>query len=694
MLLNLQQISERNYKLNFKESIRLKQNMMSYKIYRLKNSDIQQSEVIALDAQELKTRVITLQESFFLKSYLIYSELDYSKDILLYDFILVELDNDIATAKSQCKSIRFKNREYEYFMSSVSWMKHEDRDTNSKCCALFISKEISEFKEVYEDLISLGKIREFEGQARCINKEQARISLGLSSAFDTGLIPNVIILPECKYQITSNIITIENNEVVQKYSEEVTVTQFDGSGLMSKEFANRIRQARNLDYDVTYAIIRMYGTATKGLCVSIDFNGYIQEHYEKDTEYLKKYQDKYYLKDVYGNWVCINDADMILNASQVKWAGNFKDATEIKNLINSPEYKKYKELLTNLWVTKVNKKDDEINKYTTSNYQLLGNLALTKNEMKILSDTTEQIYHRILDGDADYIHIFLDDIVKSPDKDDLDDSKEMNEYTQAHVLINMNPDFIKSAYVKRSVSKMVKKKSKNICGGKFYIKGDYKVMIQDPISYLDWMLNRTDESNFINDTNGLKADKFYCSGVEEDEVRTISRNPLNSFSEILNVSFTKNDSFTKYLSHLSRDIIVFNCFDLTKEILSGADFDGDMTFVVSDEIIRNSVVKELPFVNLDDVNNKPVKWIWNDENRLQATLEASGDTIGSLANKGAGVSNLATVAGYRNFKNRSTGEISSYDDMWEKFKESKKHYPDLIDKDLLYSNGELVYMAK
>lgn len=312
-----------------------------------------------------------------------------------------------------------------------------------------------------------------------------------------------------------------------------------------------------------------------------------------------------------------------------------------------------------LYVAKINKANADV-KENTTNYQLIGNLALTPNKLQELQKLTENTYRKIINKDVDTTSIFLntfvtrdeeeeeieesEDDIECTDEEETLESKELNISTKVGELLLLSPEFIESNYVQNQIRKMLRKKIKHLMGGKFYIKNSYyQTAIQDPISYLDWIIKRTDKNSFIDSTNGLKAHQFYNTDINDGEVRTISRNPLNSYSEILNVSFAETEYLNKWLGHLTKDMIVFNCYDLTKECLSGCDFDLDTIFVVDSPIVRDAVIPALPFINIEDVTKEDKKLEWSNNNILYAVHHSAGNFIGRLANKGASVANRSAA---------------------------------------------------
>ena len=677
--------------------------LKSYKMYAFNNADIVGNEININSPIDLKAKEVRLSENFLIKAYCVYADIEFSEGLLITDIIKVMLSDGENKSREQVQGIKFNHSDYIAWFSTPGQMKKDDMDTHSKCEFYFVKKEMKEFMDIFERLISLGKLKAYEGKEVCINKDViARIALATSSTFETSIVPKIIILPECNNIVTSNIVTIIDDEVKEIYENEpnedlrklrnVDTTAFDGCGIMSLNLAEKIKQEMGLDYDVTFAGIRMYnGLAVKGLVTAVDFIKYFDEFYAGDTEYFRynKEQQCYEIKDMFNDWQCANDADLLLNETQVKWAKHFIKKEDSKtygmeqmknklNRLNAKEYIEYKALLTHLYITKVNKNETKTKDHILTNYQLLSNIATTEKEIDTLSASTEKVFRDILDGNEDVARIFWGDTIKTVGAaEDGDEPEEVESAsTQAQHLLQINPQFMNLAYVRRAIARMIKKKIKLLASGKFYIRGHFKTLTQCPVTFLDWIMNRKDNTLMPEPINGLSANRFYCSNIQADETRTISRNPLNSFSEVLNVTFGRNEVMDKYLGHFSKDILVFNCYDLSPSILSGCDFDLDGCVCCDEEIIKNSVVKDLPLINLDDDKSKAKKLEYNHHNRMEATLKASGNLIGSLSMYGMSVCNMAQEAKYRNYRyivenDENTGNVYSYQELWNAF--SEKH---------------------
>ncbi|MCD3254363.1 RNA dependent RNA polymerase [Clostridium botulinum] len=662
------------------------------KMYAFNNADItttksdwgREFSILITDKATLKAKEITLNESILLKMYCKYKGIELENDMLITDICKVMISNGDKKSREQIKNgIYINGKHYISWFATVNGMKKEDQATGSKGEWFFVNSRIKDFIHKFEYLISGGKIEDQVGKEICINKDIiSRLSLATSSTWETNLTPNIIILPECSHQIIADVVTLDREEqkITEIKNHTNNTTAFDGCGMMSPQFARKVQEDLELNYKLDWLGIRMYILAVKGVVCRMDFVNYFYKNYKENTElFYKKKDGKFYCIDYFGDEQCLNDADMILNETQVKWAKWWKDEglKGVQDTLENKDFKEYKDLLSHLYVCKFNKSKRELKDYSMTNYQLMSNLALTEKEIDILSKDTEDLYKEILNGNIDLTKLFWGDIVHSPQQEENGEyiiDEDLSTTTIAKELLDINPDFIHSGHVKRAIGRMLTKKIKLLASGKFFVKGDYKTLCQDPIEFCDWIMNRTKDNILTPRKNGLNAWEFYCTDCKEGDIKTISRCPLNSFSEIRNITFKKDKIHDKYLGNYTKEMIFFNTRDLLPTILSGADFDLDGALVVDNEIIRDSVVDDLPLISLFEGETKKLKY----PNKMkEAILLASGNQIGNLAMLGMSVCNYATCVGYRNFKYIKNEEIYAYDELWEAYKgQYLKEYED------------------
>lgn len=505
--------------------------------------------------------------------------------------------------------VTIDNMEYIAYTSTPNMQKKEKGI--EKCEMWFIKKDKADFIPYFEDLISLGTIKQFENKKICINKKvTSRVALAMSSTYKIDFIPRIAIVPNKEIQILQDVIYYiykDKNIIEHKVDNKpITLTQHDGFGLMNQTCADAIKSSLNLNYSVDFAIIRLYGLAVKGLVLNFDW-----------MDYVDKYcKGKCIVEDIYGDNVDLRNIDIILTETQAKWWENFEDMTDFNTKLDSC---KDKDLVECLYVTKTNKKKTK--EFTLANYQLLNNLSLDFNDFMELSKPTVDLYKKVLDGDLPAIKYFLREFEN--------EEGELIPQQKIEYLLNAKDNFIRSSMVKQTLSKAVLKSVAQLSSGKFYLKGNYKIVCGNPFLLIDNLLGI--------DRTTLKANEFYIPKNNNKQF-TISRNPLASPWEIINIKTADNTLFNKYFKHYTDEIIFFNNLDWSHCQTSYSDEDGDGVTCIENSIIYNNVISDnRKFLHVSEGETKEMEY--TTENKFLALIKSSGNLIGNLAINGSKISN-------------------------------------------------------
>ena len=544
----------------------------------------------------------------------------------------VQFNNKEEALKLKDLPLVLEGQTYYFWLSTPSDMK------NLK--ALYIREDVVGIVKEYESLVSCGWLDRLEGKTGVnVNKDvTARLSLFLSSSYHTNIKPNYLVLPEVKYQTIQSIRTFENEKLVVKENYEHSSVFADGCGIASPALMRRVSRELKLGYEPCFIGVRSIKLALKGLLVSIDFIKYFNDMYNGDTDTLRKVNGQFEAKDMWGNWIKIDENTIILNPSICKWASKISlEEYEDKR----PEA--LKDIMDALFITKTsNKEPAEIKK---TSYQLLCQLGLNAEDYNNLTKETYDLLSGVLKGDRVCIYKFLGAICEGIEDDGENDSdKELSDRLRYLLQIDFE-SFYKLPWVKRSLANMVERNVKELCSGKFFVKGDFKTIVNAPLGILNFVINRTDEKvQVIKDT--LNKDQFWCN-TKENQV-LCCRFPIASFSEVGTMEFVEDNLYKKYCGHWTKELCVFNAKDIRVKILSGADFDTDTIFTSSNKLLINSIIppKEgLYFIstNLDKgvINEAPYNW----NTRTYANTAYMGNIIGEVAILNACISNQAQDLG-------------------------------------------------
>jgi|GEM_PF-1949419 len=637
------------------------------RIYSFNRKNISDNQITSDD---LSTNLVSISESFFTKAYECYKDETLQEGQLIDEIIKVLLPNSEDKAKKEwTEGLTFNEHKYFAWLATPSGMKTET--LSGKCETLFIREDFRAFASEFEDLISLGKFKEIEESKEeiCINKDiLSRISLGLSSSQAAGEMPNIIVLPQPKHRITKDYKTVQKstpqiedkkgelNDVVDyelvAYPFDGDIDVFDGGGIATPQVFSQIKKELELNYPAEFAIIRGYGIGIKGMITKFDILKYLNAVYRNDTEYCRKAEEKFYLFDYWNEWQEVTENTMLLNESMVKLAkyysqDNDENLNAYKERLTQVD-SKFKDIIGKLYVTKVNKKDEEIKEYSRLNYQLLTALALSKKDYYELIAEDIRSYAKIVKPfskdskesewtkSLDNIRIFFNCIVNTDDLESDEFEQEvqihnMSIMTKCEELLHISEDFIDLKNVRRSLGGQIEKRCRELACGKITTKAIYKYIAVDPVSYLNYAIYRQQGDN------GLKEGEFYSSDYDNGDIRTIARNPLCAYSEVHNVKFVRNPFMDNYLSPC-RELIYCNQKSDILSLMSSADCDGDGCIVVNNDIIRDAVVSPQDgkyFLNKDDGHKEKMEF--NAENRFLATYRASGNLIGKIALKSANI---------------------------------------------------------
>lgn len=629
------------------------------KIYALDKSNFKdlKSDKLEID-MTTKLKQINMGNTFFIKAYMEYknvSDIEFTDDIVKLFIPSKRVETLLLDG------FYMNGHRYIAYTSTPSLQKKED--VGHKTEFIFIKEEEKKFIGWFQCAISLGKFKEkYSNNTKpiAINKKiTSRTALAFSNVTKINCFePRIIIVKNSEYTHLTNVdiiettgkgnkrkIVLENGKPKLLLNQQVAIKHeaHDGMGLMSPLMAQVIKESMELEYDVYFAVIRGFmGLAIKGMCMTFDYVSYFEEYNQHSTG---KY-GCYTVIDAYGVEQDIRQCDLLLTTSQAKWWENFKKQDdnelfgmkEVYNQLSKIKHQSKRDMLSALYITKVNKDPSKLNTHTMSNYQLIGNLDITLSQYKELAKETQQLYKGVLDGNMDAIKIFLKEFTELSTYINEDGEEVVEEAIQddkiqpstiAEALLNFDSDFYKLKSVKRTLRALVRQKIYNLMSGRCMIRGVYTYLAQDPIALLNSLIGNVQEGE-------LKDNEFYCNGVEKDYV--IQRNPCNCFSEIVKIHTTTNDIYDKWLGHVGREMVIFNAKDSTNTRLSGADFDGDAGLLTDSEIILDTVIDSDTFF-YNEADGETETMVYNRTNRMKALYNTGGNSIGTYALVGAKLSN-------------------------------------------------------
>ncbi len=445
-----------------------------------------------------------------------------------------------------------------------------------------------------------------------------------------------------------DIITVESKDsgAVRRYEsverkQDIDILGFDGEGIISPQLAEQICEQlgeKHNSFQIRLPFI-------KGMLHRVDFQDFF------------KCAGIESLTDIWGVKHSISKVSMILTKSMVKCLGWLKE----NNMSWSNYWSAFERYGHALYVSQFS--GDEKEAETVFNYQFLSTLSLTSDEFRPadlprwfegdpladsrswLTKNTEAAYCRLC-SDTDYkVRLFTDK----------DYAPESRESLLAQIIL-ANPKFIHEPAYANILKQRAYKLIKDYALGRLKVAGDNRFLSGDllELMHLLALRNGADSgSEFLCLVTSalLGTDRFYapCADYNYLECCTLLRNPHIARNEevLLKPYHDSEDIRRKYLGHLT-DVIMISGDSLAAARLGGADFDGDMVKIITDDIVNRCVRRnsENDYPLLMIPSEKPVEIDANDwKARFETVKSTFSSRVGQISNAAL---NRSVIAYYEN----------------------------------------------
>lgn len=477
----------------------------------------------------------------------------------------------------------------------------------------------------------------------------------------------VIVVDNHALQRSARVITVEDvggTDSVRQYRrvervEDFSVTEFDGEGLISKEYAARLNKAlggRHTSFQIRLPFV-------KGMLHQVDFHDFFRS------------AGTTHLTDLWGVNHPVAKVDVILTKSMFKGYGWLTE-----NGKSWEDYwvafRKYRHAL---YVTNVSKERPQ--GFTQLNYQFLTTLSMTGEEFRPrdlpdgwehspeedprqwLTKATETEYYK-LRADGEYRRQVFTRQAGWWGAD-----RKSRAYLLGK-LLEKNPAFIGESVYQEQLEAMAQRLLKDYSLGRLQVAGDVRFLSGDLLQFLVTMLDVTPKKRtksqwtFLSVAQSIEFQDhaFYAPrpGYKGKSACTLLRNPhIARNEEILLDPYRPVEQMRKhYLGHLT-DVVMVSSTMYAAERLGGADFDGDMVKTIADPIVNRCVQKNYQYQNLDNLGNLPFLKIPSIQARVQdakdwrARFQTVRDTFSSRVGQ---ISNAALARSVIAYNENSQAE--------------------------------------
>lgn len=364
---------------------------------------------------------------------------------------------------------------------------------------------------------------------------------------------------------------------------DVEVTEFDGEGLISREYAEKI------DYlfcgQTVHSSFQIRMPYIKGVVHSVDFKQMFAELGVAT------------ITDLWGEKHNISSVDLILTKSMFKGFGWMTE-----NGLSWSEYlRRCREYRHALYISGVGQPESD--PFTVLNYQFLNTAAVKNEEFRLsalpdgwtynpvleerdwLTKSTELQYYRYAASREERLNYY---------KAALNTVNTASEAGLWTCIIQKNPAFIDEAIISRQFETKAEKVLRDYAMGNLYAAGDNRYLSGDLIRFIKVLVQDTaDEIVLLElERECLKSGEIYAPGAvyAPSDRYTLLRNPHIARNEEAMVTPMEEVGYfrQKYLSHLSY-VIMVDSGTLIPERLGGADFDGDMIKTIADPLMNECV---------------------------------------------------------------------------------------------------------
>lgn len=477
----------------------------------------------------------------------------------------------------------------------------------------------------------------------------------------------VIVVDNNDLRSSARVITVEDvggTDSVRQYRrvervEDFSVTEFDGEGLVSKEYAARLNKTlggRHTSFQVRLPFV-------KGMLHQVDFHDFFRS------------AGTTHLTDLWGVNHPVAKVDVILTKSMFKGYGwlaeNGKSWEDYW-----AAFRKYRHAL---YVTNVSKERPQ--GFTQLNYQFLTTLSMTGEEFRPrdlphgwehspeddprqwLTKATETEYYK-LRADAAYRRQVFTRQAGWWGAD-----RKSRAYLLGK-LLEKNPAFIGESVYQEQLEAMAQRLLKDYALGRLQVAGDVRFLSGDLLQFLVTLLDVTPKKRtksqwtFLSVAQSIEFQDhaFYAPrpGYKGKSACTLLRNPhIARNEEILLDPYRPVEQMRKhYLGHLT-DVVMVSSSMYAAERLGGADFDGDMVKTIADPIVNRCVQKNYQYQNLDNLGNLPFLKIPSIQARVQdakdwrARFQTVRDTFSSRVGQ---ISNAALARSVIAYNENSQAE--------------------------------------
>ena len=382
---------------------------------------------------------------------------------------------------------------------------------------------------------------------------------------------------------------------------EIKINACDGCGMIIPSLADQWVKDLEEDYPISAFCVRY--AWVKGMLTRFDFR-----------KYCKEVLNTTVVKDVWGQEHNLDDVEIILNESMLKY---YKAYTSLDQYIKECNNHGY-----NFAVTKYT--PNHIENERTLNYQYIQCLNLDDEAIDNLIKKDVQEIKDVLG--MDYRKSILFAKGKGLTDDNVWDKEGFSDDLHARALM-IDKRVIADSYVRDRIKTAISKRIDMLKIGKIKVNGNYQIAIGEPIIQLESMCG-------FEPKGLLGAGEFYIEYWRQKGVDKVGafRSPMSCKENARVMNIVNNEEIIKWYGHLN-GLIIFNGWDTTVMAENGEDFDGDLNFTTDNEIIVNGIY-DLPAICCEEQSADKKKNV-SRKDLIKCIKHSFGNKVGIVTNIGS-----------------------------------------------------------
>lgn len=409
---------------------------------------------------------------------------------------------------------------------------------------------------------------------------------------------NILLVDDVKsvFSRMCNVVRTGEDGYLDSYSEESLISNslFDGESLLESSYFPK---------DKSMLLLRNH--MFKSAAFNCNIQKFLNDNCPTDIQF-----DNWEVSNMYGQKMLAKDIHLIMTPSSLKALKFSKLKGSEKNM-----WEHWKKIVRKdgcvFGICKSEKKskrgfDSHGNVLQQTSYQMLNSLPITKRDIKNFTRLEKEYIERLKNDDEFFIS-YLDQ-----------NKNDMNTYEMFVSIYNKNEDIVNTKVFKNLRKKAISSYVTHIKNGKVRLKGDYCVMLGNPIEFLYHAIGRLNTED--PQTIALEDNEVYTRLFEETELSGF-RNPHTSPNNVLLVKNKKNQYIDEYLN-LTDNIVCVNAINFPlQDILSGCDYDSDTVLLLQDENLIEITKKVFGKYNVCINNVQSSKRIYYVNNKDMAQID-------------------------------------------------------------------------